>query len=142
MKAENQQIASTKAEDKVTYKLDDIGVQSPINLNLKVDKKQAVNLEKEKEDDQRCVEDENEDDDITVLAFWFGDHKLDVLTAEEWLGSVQRAKVQSKWNDLVTMHKVVNALFGDAFSWFLNLVTPFIVRYNFKSKVHSLILIR
>ena len=142
MQAENQQIDGTKVEDKPTSKLDVIGVQSPINLNIKVDKKQAVNLDKEKEDDQRCVEDENEDNDITVLAFWFGDNKLDVLTAEEWLGSVQRAKVQSNWNDLVTMNKVVNALFGDAFSWFLNLVTPLIERYNFKPKAHSLILIR
>ncbi len=116
MTTEHQQMGSLKPEGTETSDI------SPINLGLKVDNNQAEKIEKE-EYQSVHVEDDYEDEAVTVLAFWFGDPKLDVLTAEEWIGSVQKAKDQSKWNDEVTMANVVNALYGDALEWFLDLVT-------------------
>ena len=140
MKTEDQQIASLKPEH---AEISDIGVQSLINSDLKVDNPDNNQIEKlEKEEDQSVKEDDHADEDVTVLAFWFGNPKLDVLTAEEWIESVQRAKVLSEWNDLETMHKVVNALFGEALDWFLNLVTSLDKRLTcFNPFVQSLILI-
>ncbi len=71
------------------------------------------------------LDDQNKDE-FTILPLWFGDPQRDVLTAEDWIGSVERAKDMSHWNDEVTMSNVVNALFGPSLVWFLDLVTkPF-----------------
>jgi hypothetical protein len=99
MNTENQQIASLKSED-VEISNTKIGAEGYVNSNHKKTEKL------EEEEDQIVVEDDYEDEEVTVLAFWYGDQQLDVLTAEEWIESIQRAKVQSEWNDLVTMHKV------------------------------------
>ena len=121
MKTEDQQIASLKPEH---AEISDIGVQSLINSDLKVDNPDNNQIEKlEKGEYRSDIEDDYEDEDVTVLAFWFGDPKLDILAAEEWIGSVQKAKNQSEWNDELTMANVVNALYGDALAWFLALVS-------------------
>ncbi len=100
MNTENQQIESLKSGDVETSNPKNV-LQEHFNSYLKIDHNKTETLEEE--EDQSVIEDDYEDEDVTVLAFWFGDQKLDVLTAEEWIGSVQRAKVQSKWNDLVTI---------------------------------------
>jgi len=73
----------------------------------------------------------NERDVVEILALWFGDPKKDVLTAEEWIASIQRAKDQFEWDDDVTMNNVVEVLFGDALLWFLDLVTFLFTRYHY-----------
>ncbi len=116
MTTKHQQIESLKP---VGTGISDL---SPINSGLKVDNNQTRKLDKE-EYGSVHVEDDHEDEAVTVLAFWFADQDLDVLTAEEWIESVQKAKDKSKWNDEVTMANVVSALYGDALEWFLDLVT-------------------
>jgi hypothetical protein len=102
MNTENQQIESLKSGDVEISNPKNVS-QDHFNSYLKIDRNKIEKLEKE---NRSVVEDDYEDEDVTVLVFWFGDPKLDVLTAEEWIGSVQRAKVQYEWNDLMTMHKV------------------------------------
>jgi hypothetical protein len=60
------------------------------------------------------------------LPMWFGDPRKDVLRAEDWFESVQRAKHQFEWNDEVTMKHIVNALQEESLLWFLDLVKFFI----------------
>jgi hypothetical protein len=48
-----------------------------------------------------------EHDEVERLAVWFGDPQKDVLTAVDWIASVQRAKIQYGWDDEVTMNNVV-----------------------------------
>ena len=50
------------------------------------------------------LEDQNKDK-FTILPLWFGDPQRDVLTAEDWIGSVERAREMSKWNDEVSISR-------------------------------------
>ncbi len=61
-------------------------------------------------------------DEFRRLVMWFGDPQKDILTAKDWIESVQRAKDQSKWDDEETMNNVVCSLFADALFWFFDLV--------------------
>jgi hypothetical protein len=72
--------------------------QDHFNSDLKIDHNKIKKLE-----NQSVMGDEDADRDASFLPLWFGDPKLDVLTAEEWIGSVRRAKIQSEWNDLVSI---------------------------------------
>jgi len=111
-----QQLDILKTKD-VEISKTKIDVQSHTESNLEVGQSQINSLE------EQSNRSDYEDGDVTVIASWFGDQKLDVLTAEDWIGSVQRAKDQFEWSDEVTMTNIVNALFGDALAWFLDLVT-------------------
>jgi hypothetical protein len=62
------------------------------------------------------------EDEMQILALWYGDPQLDVLTAKGWIESAQRAKDIFAWTDEVAMTKVLNALYGEALLWFLQLV--------------------
>ena len=70
--------------------------------------------------------DDDGKDELTRLPLWFGDPNLDILTPEQWIESVQRAKNLLEWDEAMTIANVVNALFGEALQWFLELVTKLI----------------
>jgi hypothetical protein len=70
----------------------------------------------------RSFEDDSKDE-LARLPLWYGDPNLDILTPECWIGSVQRAKELLEWDEETTMTNVVHALLGEAFQWFLQLVT-------------------
>jgi hypothetical protein len=70
----------------------------------------------------RSLEDDTKDE-LTRLSLWYGDPNLDMLAAECWIGSVQRAKELLEWDEETTMTNVVHALYGEALQWFLQLVT-------------------
>ncbi len=71
METEHQQMANFRSED------GKIIAPGDINANVKIDHNQIKKLE----NDESLFETDYEDDDSRVLAFWFGDPKLDILTA-------------------------------------------------------------
>ncbi len=71
MKTGHQQMANFKIED------GKIIAPGDINSNVKIDHNQIKKLG----NDESLFENDYENDDSRVLAFWFGDPKLDVLTA-------------------------------------------------------------
>ncbi len=131
MNTENEKIAGTSID---TSNPSNSNKTSQLNLNDEDDeiagtsidtsnlpysnKPSRLNL-----NDGDSIEIERDDDEQRILPSWFGDPHKDVLTAEHWLESVDRARDQFKWNEEVTMSHVVNALMEDSLLWFFDLVT-------------------
>ena len=69
METEDQQIkTSLESED---VEIEDIGVESHNNSNSSISNDEIEKLEQG--DEQSVLEDDDEDGDVTILSFWFGD---------------------------------------------------------------------
>jgi hypothetical protein len=52
------------------------------------------------------------------IPLWFANRKKDILTAEHWIESVERAKILYNWDDETTIFYVCTALRDGARTWF------------------------
>ncbi len=112
-------------------------LKKPVTSKLAVEVQKIIKLVKEDNLSSITSLDDQNKDEFTILPLWFGDPQRDVLTAEDWIGSVERARYTSQWNDEVTMNNVVNALFGPALFWFLDLVIKHLTLLECVSEIET-----